>query len=367
MAVPLIMSWLRLCKDDKSSIKLEGAHSGYKRAPLVVPKFSGELRHWHSFWNGFQQAVHNAADLSKPAKLSYLREAMKDEDLYEMLNRFSNDEGCYDQAVQELQNMFDKPRQMHQIYLSNLTTMGPVKCTQRALTTYANTLVQSRNGLVRLRQYDGKYILTSLVVGFLPDKVRMAWEDATDDSKTVPTVDELIAFVRKKAANPLYADRDEVSSPSTDRRPPTQQSKPKGAAHVAVSQQSAPPPEVQQSYHSPAGSRGPSHRPRSPVHPTSRYNCPLCSETHYPFACSVYRKMTVAKRKEHVRAHSRCSVCLKPGHDSEECRSGLTCHVCGARHNALVHTDTSGPLLQSLALPTCWQATPLAVLEGTSC
>ena len=168
----------------------------------MVPKFSGELRHWHSFWNGFQQAVHNAADLSKPAKLSYLREAMKDEDLYEMLNRFSNDEGCYDQAVQELQDMFDKPRQMHQIYLSNLTTMGPVKCTQKALTTYANTLVQSRDGLVRLRQYDGKYILTSLVVGFLPDKVRMAWEDATDDSKTVPTVDELIAFVRKKAANP---------------------------------------------------------------------------------------------------------------------------------------------------------------------
>ena len=334
-------------KDDKSSIKVEGSHSGYKRAALAVPKFSGDLRDWNSFWNGFKQAVHEATDLSKPAKLSYLKEAMKDKDIYRMLDRYSDAEDCYEQAVQEL---FDKPRQMHQIYLNNIINMGPVKCTQKALSDCATLLQESEDGLNRLKQSEGKYILTSLAVGHLPDKVRMAWEDATDDCRTVPAVKDLIDFIRKKADNPLYGNRDDEFSHQSDRRPAKQHGKPKGSAHVAVSQpamapvQSAPLPSAQQRPLSPTSSRGSSHRPRNSQQPVTRYSCPLCSEQHYSFSCSAFKKMNMAKRKEHVSTHSLCSLCLKPGHVTEECSGHFTCRVCDGSHNTLIHSEASPPV-----------------------
>ena len=97
-------------REGKPVIKTESTNSGYKRAHLTVPKFSGELKDWHPFWNSFREAVHDATDLKKSVKLSYLKEAMKDKVLWRVLNRITDDEDYYDTAVQELKERFDKPR-----------------------------------------------------------------------------------------------------------------------------------------------------------------------------------------------------------------------------------------------------------------
>ena len=133
--------------DTKPPIKPESTNSGYKRAHLTIPKFSGELKDWHPFWNGFREAVHDATDLKKSVKLSYLKESMKDKALWRMLSRATEDEDYYDQAVQELKERFDKPREMHRIYVNNVLNIGQVKSSQSSLTAFADTLRESLDGL----------------------------------------------------------------------------------------------------------------------------------------------------------------------------------------------------------------------------
>ena len=127
------------------------------------------------------------------------------------LSRFTEEEDSYAKAVKDLQSRFDKPKRMLKLYLQSITNITPVKSTQSALTDLADTLQESMDGLVRLKQTDAKFILTSLATGLLPDKIRMAWEDSTEGNKAVAPVAEFIEFVRRKADNPLYADKTDGS------------------------------------------------------------------------------------------------------------------------------------------------------------
>ena len=102
---------------------------------------------------------------------------------------------------------------MHRMYLHSVTNMSPVKTSQASLTEYADTLRESFDGLIRLKQTETQFVLTSLAVGYLLDKIRMAWEEKTEASKTVSSVEELITFVRRKADNPLYAEKSAIQLP----------------------------------------------------------------------------------------------------------------------------------------------------------
>ena len=330
-------------KDDKSAMKPGAAASGYKRAALTVPTFSGHVSDFHSFWKGFKQSVHDATDLTKPAKMAYLREAQKDSSVYRQLDRYTDEDDSYDKAVAELHSQFDKPRLLHQLYLQNIIDQPPVPCNRQSLAEYATLLRKSEDGLNRLKQSDGRFILTSLAVKHIPDKVRTAWEDATDDCKTVPPVNDLIEFIRKKADNPMYNTKDDgLRRPQGDRRPPKHQGKPKGSAHVAVSQPATP--EVQ---HTPATpsfhSKGSGNKSKTPHQSGNRYSCPLCTELHYCYACTAFKKLSVSKRKEYVNNQGLCFLCLKPGHSSEECRAQFSCRVCEGTHNTLIHADHTPP------------------------
>ena len=137
--------------EDKTTVKLERVSSGYKRAHLSVPSFSGKIRDWQPFWRGFTEAIHDATDLKEATKLSYLREAMVDKSVYNVLNRIPPGPGAYTTAVEELHRRFDKPRAMHKLYLDNVTNLKPVKATQSALKELADILQDSIDGLVRLK------------------------------------------------------------------------------------------------------------------------------------------------------------------------------------------------------------------------
>ena len=265
-----------LHKDDKPSLKPFTNTSGYKRAPLHVPTFSGELKEWHTFWNAFRIAIHDAKDLEDSIKLSYLKESMKDKGLQRTLGRFTDDKDAYSKAVKELHNRFDKPKLMHRLYLKNITSLSPVKANQSELASFADTLQESLDGLTRLKQTDASFILTSLASDFLPDKIRMSWEEFTESNRDVAPITDFIEFIRRKTDNPLFADKASGSghqgSGSQDKRP-QKSFKSKGSAHLTVSQPAAPPAPPpshqysgQQGHSQSGGSRSSSHKSRGSSH-----------------------------------------------------------------------------------------------------
>ena len=303
-----------------------------------------------------------------------------DKSVYNVLSRIPPGPGAYTTAVEELHRRFDKPRAMHMLYLENVTNLKPVKATQSALTELADILQDSIDGLVRLKQTDARYILTSLVTDCLPDKVKLAWEDSVEATNTVAPVQDLIAFIRRKADNPMYTDGAANIQQQFDKRPFKQQNKSKGSAHITVSQpasspvtQSLPSPSSQQQRCSkPAGHKGSNQKSRNSLQSGLKYSCPLCSESHFCFSCLSFRKLTISKRKEHVSNHNLCQICLRPSHAPEGCRGNFNCRVCEGGHNTLLHvdsgsqaqpvvagtanvvaSDTTGSLAQNKLLMTC--------------
>ena len=102
--------------DHKVSRKLQKI---FKRAPLEVPMFDGDIKKFHMFWTKFKLAVDDGDDLEPSVKLSYLQSAMKDVTLQRTMARYSDGPDDYAQAVAELKARFNKPKTMHSEYLKS--------------------------------------------------------------------------------------------------------------------------------------------------------------------------------------------------------------------------------------------------------
>ena len=316
----------------------------FKRAPLEVPMFDGDIKKFHMFWTKFKLAVDDGEDLEPSVKLSYLQSAMKDVTLQRTMARYSDGPDDYAQAVAELKARFNKPKTMHSEYLKSVTSLGPVRAVETELIAFTDTVQEALDGMKRLKQTDMEQVFTSLCSHCLPEKVRMAWEDDQEKTTVVAPVSELLAFVKRKADNPLYAEKGKGSSYTgskshQDRRPAPRV---RGSAHVVVNSSPEAPPIQQtgQQHSSTSGGKNSSYKGRGTSNTRSSYVCPLCQDPHYPWTCPKFKTMTVAQRKSHVSNHTLCSMCLRPGHAPEACRGDFSCRICKGGHNYMLHADT---------------------------
>ena len=232
---------LILTPDTKDFSKDKGKTT-YKRAPLAIPTFSGELKDWLPFWRGFEESVDSAEDLSDAAKMMYFKSAMKDKSLYRRLNRPIKGETYYQDMVKEFKAMFTKPIQMHQIHVKSLMNMEPVKLTKESINSFAETICEALDGIRELGQTDFTYIVTSMVMSYLPQKLKQSWDEKLEGLTQVPAAEELVKFLRAKADNPSYVDK-----PSSTRIKPSKPFKQKGSVNVATPHPKTPAQPVQQS------------------------------------------------------------------------------------------------------------------------
>ena len=65
--------------------------------------------------------------------------------------------------------------------------------------------------------------------------------------------------------------------------------------------------------------------------------CVVCKGKHDLKSCPTFLSKSVQERKQVVREGRLCFNCLCKGHRIAECRSKLTCHECGRKHNTLLH------------------------------
>ena len=316
-----------------------------KMQAIAPPTFSGLQRDWQAFWTAFRD-IHECPKYSNTAKLCYLRQAQKDLSLHQQLCENVSHGDSYDDVVAGLLDQFDRPREDHKIYLENITKMEPVKATRASLMACATSLQSSINGMTRLGQMDIQSIFTTLVEPLLPEKVKAQWEEATVEIKKVPAADKLITFLRKRAAMPQYADKVPSHVPAEKKPYKPQQNRQRGSVHVATNAPVQSPPKSAESkptsYKEPTSTQPTWSRPKT-SYPPCKYSCPLCKESHYAWACSVFKGKTLAQRKEHVQTHTLCQNCLKPGHTQTECNSRFTCQTCAGKHNTLIHSGNPAP------------------------
>ena len=111
----------------------------YKIAPLVVPKFSGKIEHWISFWEEFNHAINQKLDLDECTKLVYLKQSILDPSLKSTIADLGVNDLAYSTAIKLLKERFNKPRIVHRQCCEALKNI-PVNTDSRAgLTALAAT------------------------------------------------------------------------------------------------------------------------------------------------------------------------------------------------------------------------------------
>ena len=71
----------------------------------------------------------------------------------------------------------------------------------------------------------------------------------------------------------------------------------------------------------------------------SERKCVLCGRSHGLWLCEQFKAKTADDRAQAVAVHHLCFSCLRPGHQSRNCRTARECGIggCALRHNRLLH------------------------------
>ncbi|XP_050063173.1 uncharacterized protein LOC126552505 [Aphis gossypii] len=73
---------------------------------------------------------------------------------------------------------------------------------------------------------------------------------------------------------------------------------------------------------------------------TAKNKCAFCDRDHPLFRCLMFKRKSVAERREFVIKKELCFVCLRPDHEANSCKSAYLCKTCEGRHSVLLHLDS---------------------------
>ncbi len=297
-----------------SSTTSDHHHHHIKLPKLAVPTFNGDILKWAVFWERFSSIIHDNPKLDNHEKLTYLRQAITDPDASQLLSTTTIAPGQYDELVDTLQKRYDKKRIIHQHHVMALINCQAVKHdTHKELCAFIDTFSLNIRALENAKQFDAESILTSIATSKLPKVITDRWSLHTRDTKDVPKVKDLLAFLTEHANSTATASN--VLNRAEMGRDPAR--KPKAAVHVSQ----------------------PS---------TSRSNSGACSackgDCHSLYYCTAFMAMSLDDKQNHVRKHNVCSNCLTYGHRVKDCRSLGRCKKCHRNHHTILHRE-SAPVL----------------------
>ena len=102
---------------DPSVAKVAGARP--KLPKLHLPKFSGDVTKFKSFWDSFDSAIHRNPDLSEIDKFNYLK-ALLDRPAATTIQGLSLSEANYTAAVELIKERYDKTKQVIAAHMDEL-------------------------------------------------------------------------------------------------------------------------------------------------------------------------------------------------------------------------------------------------------
>ena len=156
--------------DTKPPIIIKGDERDQDLPKTTIKKFNGGLAEWHAFWGRFSGAVHKNTNIKEHKKLALLTDLVTDPALHDFMVTVNDGQpGRYQEAVDYLTGRFHRPRELHCIYCTRLSTMQPIKGTPAELSAAADAVHSAVSGIRRSGFTSIDQIATSLVAPILPD------------------------------------------------------------------------------------------------------------------------------------------------------------------------------------------------------
>ncbi|XP_044751696.1 uncharacterized protein LOC123311691 [Coccinella septempunctata] len=289
--------------DNRSTI----SHSSIKLPEISIPNFSGDIKHWPSFFELFTALITNNQKLSNVQKLIYLKSALTGEPL-QLIENLEVIGLNFPIAINTLRDRFDNKYLIVNAYIRNLLNVPSL--TKGNDNNLRNFISQIKTNLAALNTYNLSEKLTDLIlIQIFTQKLDFGLRKEFEGERNVrdfPTLPEFIQFLERK-----YKVLENLSES-------TQNSK------------------LNSSHKNNNTSRSSYHVDTSDK--TKFFKCFICgTDEHRIYSCKRFLNLSPNDRHAAAKAKNACLNCLSLGHTVQSCYSQRKCSNCQRSHHSLLH------------------------------
>ena len=184
---------------------------------LSLPKFTGDVTKWNTFWDSFQSAVHRKEGISNIDKFNYLNSVLEGV-AARTIQGLTLTEENYDATIKLLRERFGRIQQIISARMDHLLKVSPC-CNDSPSSlryVYDQICVHSR-GLASLGVTSDQYgsLLTPIIMSKLPSEIRL--QIARNSKDSVWKIDELLNVIKIEVE---VREASEMTKTSEDRKSP---------------------------------------------------------------------------------------------------------------------------------------------------
>lgn len=305
---------LKTASDESDSISSSSKDKSEVKLPrLELPKFSGDLTDWQSFWDRFEALV-DQSDLPVISKFSYLQSLLEGEAL-SVIQGLALTTANYKVACDLLRERYGRPEKIIFAHVQGLLNISSAPKAKGA--DYISFLWKLQDELLRhIRSLEGlgihgdQYgvVLTPVILSRLPQEIRLEWSRESPGHEG--DLKFLLTFLQKEIQLRERSESfKEISMEKNVRREPTEGKRVGSASALQTSSEEGP-------------SQGPPQ-------------CAFCQRRHKSEKCWNILKMNKHDREEKIKEAGLCFKCLLKGHVSKGCKGKVKCTLCNGSHNVL--------------------------------
>ena len=272
---------------------------------LVLPKFSGDILEFETFWDQFQANIDDSY-LPDISKFSYLRNLLEG-DATQTIQGLTLTAQNYKAACKILKDRFGRKERIIFTHIQKLLNLSvPNKCTVSALWKLNDCLQAHIRSLesfcITGEQYGA--ILTPMILSRLPQDIRLEW--SRDGEGHESDLEFLLKFLSKEIQ---WRERSHVFKDSQNPSHTLQEEK-----HIK------------------------NHRisTASALQSTSSSKplCGVCRKTHPTNRCFRLLQASFEERRNKLSAAGFCFRCLRSGHIARGCSA--SCSNCRGCHHVIL-------------------------------
>ena len=301
-------------KTTKSSEHNASTKPNVKLPKLVLPKFSGAITEWTSWWDQFKVSVDDS-ELPEVSKMTYLQNLLEGE-AKSAIEGLTVTADHYAIAKDLLQQRFGRRELIIFRHIQALIELkAPDTCKDnlsklKSIQDQVNIRVRSLEAL----KVDGKesgLFLTPLILSRLPADVRMEW--AREGEGKEDDLQNLQEFIKREIERRERANTFKVDSSDSSKEEKKQ--------NRNSSKKGKPKPSTASALHS-----------NSKTGKQAPDQCAFCAKTnHKSSKCWTAKKLSTDDQRAALTKAKLCFRCFEPGHMSKLCKA--VCEFCNGKHH----------------------------------
>ena len=288
------------------------SNMGIRLPKISLPKFSGDITKFRSFWQCFKCSVDENENLSAVHKMTYLSSSLEGA-AYQVVEGMELTEENYAHAIETLQARFGKSQSIINAHMKALLHLecNPGSVSQlRNLYDKINVQVRGLHALgISSEQYGA--LLIPVIMTRLPTEISLEVSRKTEED--IWRIDEVMEIIRKEIEA-----REMSEKIISEKRKFEKATKPRSSSPIGSTK----------TFFAKGG-----NQKRSP-------ECYFCKKDHYSNKCTEVT--SVQDRKKILMETNRCFNCLKTGHQSKSCQSSSKCYICQKKHNTAICNQRRG-------------------------